>query len=318
MEPTSWHSYPKSLNLGHKLVDDVLDGEVIVQEKVDGSQFSFGVFDGELRARSKGGPLIIDEPETMFAKAIETVKRLAPRLTNGWTYRGEYLQKPKHNALAYDRVPNQHVILFDINVAEADYLPYETVATEAHRLGLEVVPCLYKGITTSLDFIRSLLETTSVLGGQKIEGVVIKNYRRFTADGHPKFAKFVSSDFKEVHRSAWKEANPGQNDIIERLIRGLRTPARWNKAIQHLREDGKLTESAKDIGPLILEIKHDTFVECKPEIMEALMSWAWPDIARGVIRGFPEWYKERLVFGPDAASVTTANGANVESHPDAH
>lgn len=311
MEPTSWHSYPKSLNLGHKLVDDVLDGEVCVEEKVDGSQFSFGIFDGELRARSKGGPLLFDAPEKMFTRALETVTNLAPLLRNGWTYRGEYLSKPKHNALAYDRTPAQNVILFDINIAEADYLPYAAKADEARRLGLEVVPCLFQGTTTSLDFIRSLLETVSCLGGQKVEGVVIKNYRKYSVDGHPKFAKFVSADFKEVHRSAWKESNPGQNDILERLIRGLRTPARWNKAIQHLREAGKIADSHQDIGPLILEIKRDTREECMEEVKEVLFQWAWPDVARGVIRGFPEWYKELLVSGPLETGLSLGDSAPV-------
>lgn len=41
---TSWHSYPKSLNVGHKLAEKLFDGPVVIQEKVDGSQFSFGVF----------------------------------------------------------------------------------------------------------------------------------------------------------------------------------------------------------------------------------------------------------------------------------
>ena len=37
------HSYPDVYELGHKIVSDVLNGHVLVQEKVDGSQISFGV-----------------------------------------------------------------------------------------------------------------------------------------------------------------------------------------------------------------------------------------------------------------------------------
>ena len=67
----SWHSYPKVWNLGHPSVDEIFKDDVIVEEKVDGSQFSFGRFqyeDGEtrLRIRSKGCEMILDAPQKMF------------------------------------------------------------------------------------------------------------------------------------------------------------------------------------------------------------------------------------------------------------
>jgi hypothetical protein len=65
--------------------------------------------------------------------------------------------------------------------------------------------------------------------------------------------------------------------------------------VQHLREAGQLQGAVQDIGPLIQEIPRDVEKECKPEIMEALWKWAWPHIKRAVTRGFPEWYKEKLL-----------------------
>lgn len=35
---TSWHSYPKLYAMGHRAIADILLDDVIVQEKVDGSQ----------------------------------------------------------------------------------------------------------------------------------------------------------------------------------------------------------------------------------------------------------------------------------------
>ena len=104
---TSWHSYPSPKAVGHGMIRHLFLDDVTVEEKIDGSQFSMGVFgpDRELRCRSKGAQLNLYAPEKMFIQAIETAKRLAPLLTEGYTYRCEYLQKPKHNALAYDRIP---------------------------------------------------------------------------------------------------------------------------------------------------------------------------------------------------------------------
>ena len=40
-------SYPKVYQLGHKAVLDIFSGPVVIQEKIDGSQFSFGLVGGE-------------------------------------------------------------------------------------------------------------------------------------------------------------------------------------------------------------------------------------------------------------------------------
>jgi len=55
-----------------------------------------------------------------------------------------------------------------------------------------------------------------------------------------------------------------------------------------------LENSPRDIGRLINAIQEDVAKECKEEIMEALWKYAWPNLQRGVIAGFPEWYKEML------------------------
>ena len=55
MKVSTLHSYPSIFNLGHRAVAGLLGGPVIVEEKIDGSQFSFGVtVDGEIVTRSKG------------------------------------------------------------------------------------------------------------------------------------------------------------------------------------------------------------------------------------------------------------------------
>jgi len=131
--PTSWHSPGKIWNLGHRAVKDLFSQSCIVEEKIDGSFFAFGSFDGELRIRSKGAVMIPDAPEGMFKLAAATARRLHEDglLKEGWTYRGEYLMKPKHNALAYDRVPQGNIIIFDILTGEEEYLGWQDKYNEA-------------------------------------------------------------------------------------------------------------------------------------------------------------------------------------------
>jgi len=307
----SWGSYPKIYNIGHVYLADYFDSPVQVEEKVDGSQFSFGVFNGEIKVRSRGQELITDAPEKLFTRAVETVRTLAPMLRSGWTYRGEYLAKPKHNVLAYDRAPNLNIIIFDINRGQESYLSYEEKKAEAERLGLEVVPLIYQGMITSPEQFLQFMETISVLGGQKIEGVVVKNYSKMGPDKKVLLAKYVSEAFKEVHKVEWKVQNPNKGDIMQLLAAKYKTDSRRHKAIQHLREAGILTDSPKDIGALIKEVQKDTMEECKEEIIQELYRWAKPQLMRMIVAGLPEWYKEELVksqkFGTEAAMQEIAD-----------
>lgn len=291
-------SYNKIYNIGNKAIDGIFDDDIILQEKVDGSQISFGVSSTEktLMARSKGAILNFLVPEKMFVLGLEAIKELEPLLKPGYIYRGEYLAKPKHNTLFYSRIPNKHIVLFDIDAGDQHYLSPEEVEEEAKRIGLESVPCFYKGKVENYDMFRTLVDTQiSFLGGAKIEGVVCKNYTKFGIDKKIMMGKFVSEEFREAHKTEWKTTSPNHGDIIQVLSSKYKTVARWNKAIQHLKEAGNLTTSLKDIPLIMKETQEDIKLECKDEIMEFLFEWAWPKIARNCIHGIPEYYKEYLI-----------------------
>lgn len=289
------NSYPSIYAVGHKAIRDIFDSDVVIEEKVDGSQFSFGVGDnGELHCRSKGAQIVIDAPEKMFARAVETVKEIQHLLVSNWIYRCEYLQKPKHNTLAYKRVPKKYLILFDVMTGLEEYLLPADKASEATRIKLEVVPTVFQGRITEIDMLNELLERKSILGGCTIEGVVIKNYTQFTHEKKIAIAKYVSEKFKEKHSQNWKKSNPSANDIVQLLIATYRNETRWEKAVQHLRDEGKLECSPRDIGALIREIPIDVLKECEDEIKDRLFKHFWPKVRRGITAGLPEWYKEQL------------------------
>src|SRR3990167_7391414 len=173
MIETSWHSYPQIFALGHKAIEGIFEDSVIVQEKVDGSQISFGVFgeERELKVRSKGAQLNLLAPEGMFIRAIDSIRNFEHKLVQDWTYRGEYLAKPKHNALPYDRVPSGNIVLFDINSFFESYLPYPLVVEEGQNLGLETVPLVQDGKVEDITVFRLWLDRPSFLGGEPVEGV---------------------------------------------------------------------------------------------------------------------------------------------------
>jgi len=169
---------------------------------------------------------------------------------------------------------------------------------EFARIGLECVPCFMNEETiTDIEAIKALLAETSILGGQLIEGVCIKNYHRCTPDKKILIGKYVSKTFKELHGRDWAKGNPKSGDIVQTIIEDIRTPARWAKGVQHLREAGKLTDSNQDIALLFQEIPADIKKELEGRIKDELFKWAWPKISRGAMAGMPEWYKELLAAG---------------------
>ena len=305
-EQVNIHSYSSIYNIGHRALADLFDGDVTVEEKCDGSQFSFKFEDGELTCRSKGKDQSPGRTDQMFELAVESVKDLD--LVVGWTYRGEYLSKPKHNTLSYGRVPKLHVVIFDIDAGEESYLSYTAKAEECARLGLEVVPFLFGGTVNNWETLKDLLDRESFLGGTKIEGFVVKNYARFGPDKKVLMGKFVSEAFKEKHGKEWKNSNPGQGDILLRLGEVYRHENRWLKAIQHLRDSGELQDAPQDIGPLLKEINADLLKEETEQIKDALFKWAWPHIGRKATAGFADWYKTRLAESAFQDSVETDEG----------
>ena len=83
--------------------------------------------------------------------------------------------------------------------------------------------------------------------------------------------------------------------MVECLISELTTPARFDKAVQHLQERGELEGSPRDIGKIIIEFKKDLEEECRNYISDKLVAWALPNILRGTSGGIPQWYKEKLM-----------------------
>jgi hypothetical protein len=286
--------YSKIYNLGHRALADFFDGLAIeVTEKVDGSQFSFAMIEGELHFRSRNKAIDASNPG-MFEFGVRSIAERASGLQEGWIYRGEYLSKPKHNTMAYDRTPAGHVVLFGIDVGDQHYLDYTVLQDEAERLGLEAVPHLGYVHKPSMEWLDQALETESFLGGQKVEGIVLKNYRMYDQDKKTLMAKFVSEAFKEKHGKEWKKANPSQGDVLEVLGESLRSEARWEKAVQRLRDDGVLTDTPADIGLLFKTVQQDIVEEEIDHIKETLFKWGWKKISKKTTLGLAEWYKRRL------------------------
>lgn len=289
-------AFPKIFSLGTDYIKDIFMDNVQVTEKIDGSQFAFGKINGHLHLRSKGAFLFTENPEKMFSEAISYIDSIQDRLPEGMVFYTEYLKKPQHNTLKYDRTPKNHLMLFGVmHISQRFHLQTEVYS---ELLGIEHVPVLHYGRVDSPAELKVILERESVLGGAKIEGVVVKNFDRpFLLGGQPipiMAGKYVSESFKEVHRDRWGKEETGKGRL-ETFFDSFKTPARWEKAVQHLRDKGLLSGEPKDIGSLFKEVHQDIESEEKEAIKEFLWNEYNKEIKRKATAGMPEWYKQKLL-----------------------
>lgn len=275
------------------------DGHLIIEEKVDGSQGRItidenGVILTGSRNVENGFQLLHDNAQEIF-------KGMKADPTEVIQVFGEYLAKPKQNAIAYERVPNHNFVIFDV-IVNGIYLDREEKERFAFNVGLEVVPLLWKGEGKDFtDEIREkLLKTKSFLGHQagydRIEGIVIKNYgklfdERFSdLSGKHMCIKAVNESFQEKN----KVENPGQGDKIENLMASMCSETRWKKSIAHANEDGLLVNHMKDMAILAPMIIKDIFEEEKEYIKDELWKIFSGKLKGRAIRGLPEFYMKHL------------------------
>jgi len=289
-------AFTKIFAIGTDYIRDIFNEEVEITEKIDGSQFDFGKIDGKLYMRSKGAMLFLENPEKMFSEGISYVESIQDRLPEGKVFYCEYMKKPKHNTLKYIRIPNNHLMLF--SVMDIQKQSFEASVGWDGVLGIEHVPVIHCGKIESASELTDLLKKESVLGGVSIEGVVVKNYlRQFLLGGQPMplmAGKFVSESFKEVNRERWGAEEKGKSRM-ETFFESFRTPARWEKAVQHLQEKGELDNEPKDIGKLFKEVQTDLEAEEKEAIKEFLWREFSGEIKRKASAGMAEWYKNKLM-----------------------
>jgi hypothetical protein len=294
-------AFPKIFALGTDYVSKIADNEVEITEKIDGSQFSFGKIDGNLMKRSKGCMIFDGENNKMFNLATDYVDSISDKIPDNTIFYCEYLQKPKHNSLTYERIPKNNLILYGVCDQTDKFISsYEELVKFAELIDIEVVPLLYKGNIElkNIEFFDQLLDKESTLGKAKIEGFVVKNYEQaFLLGGQPiplMSAKYVSENFKEVHRNTWGVENESKSKWAL-FCEGYKTEARWLKSVQHLKEKGLLENSPKDIGNLINEVKSDIEIEEREIIKEFLWKEYSDELLRKASNGLPEWYKRYLI-----------------------
>jgi hypothetical protein len=289
-------SYPKIFAIGTDYIRDLFKGPVEVTEKLDGSQFCFGKdIEGNFYMRSKGAQIFSELSDKTFLPAVTHVLSIQDMIPKDIVFYCETLARPKHNTLKYEKIPKNNLYLFGVSDYYGSNFGF-IMSDWADKLNIDCANIFHVGYVEDINQLKSFLEKDSYLGGCKIEGFVVKNYDQpFLLGGQPipvMAGKLVSELFKEVHREKWADGQPkGKWELFKE---SYRTEARWQKAIQHARDDGWLENVPQDIGKLLKSIQQDIIDEEKEIIKDFLWKEFGQEVLRKATAGFPEWYKEKL------------------------
>lgn len=300
--PNVIKSYPRIHQPHHREALKAVGHPVVIQEKYDGSQISFGIIDGKLEIKSHHKRIDLDQPG-MFAKAVDTIKALHKNhyLVRDYVYRGEYLSKPKHNTLTYGRVPDGYIVLYDIEFGNGSnkFSGSRYVAAEAQRLGLEpavthaIDDCWVEGVFDQNSIRQNFWDRESSLGG-KAEGFVVKCYSVLDCQDKVLMVKYVNPEFSEKHQGDWKKRHPNKKDILAYIVGEFNKEAIYKKAVQNLNEQGLLKKEVCDIGPLVKEIYTDFANEQSEVCKQLLWDHFGETITKMLVGNFAKWYKDEL------------------------
>jgi len=272
--------YPKILHIGAPLVETVFFEEIELSEKCDGSQCRVNLTNEFVATGSKNQNVAdygMFEIAHNYSKVIheETEWR---QFGDDITLFCEFLKSPKHNTISYDRVPLNNLYLFGALV-DGVHMKTDDLNDIAKCFDIDPPNIMYEGNVESAEELKEFMTHESYLGGSLVEGVVIKNYNR-TYDplqvhsqafiGYPMCAKFVREDFKAANAKRWNtlDRKKGVDAIVEMFFVG----EMFQKTIQHLRDEGKITYTKKDLQYLIPEFFDDLMDEKKDAMTRMIMA----------------------------------------------
>jgi hypothetical protein len=191
--------------IGATEVQGIELGECFVFPKIDGTNSSLWVSDGELQAGSRNRLLSLESDNAGFftwAQLQENLKRFFAEFPDYRLY-GEWLVP--HSLKTYRSEAWRKFYVFDITDDDSEnprHIPYNDYQPILNRFGIDYIPPICQINNGSYEqFINQLLKNVFLIedGKGTGEGIVIKNYDYRNKFGRQTWAKIVTSEFKETH-----------------------------------------------------------------------------------------------------------------------
>lgn len=248
-------------------VEGIEHGTTFVFPKIDGTNSSVWLDnDGIVQCGSRNRQLALDKDNAGFCAYINTQDNIKQCVIDNPSLRlfGEWLCP--HSLKTYKDDAWRHFYVFDVmkqcDDGEECYLPYDEYKPIMDKYNIDYIPPICVLENGTYDSYADQLKKNVFLiqdGKGCGEGVVIKNYDYKNKFGHIKWAKIVTSEFKEKHAHEMGHTDKpilGKSMVEETIINKYVTSALCEKVKSKIIEDNK-EWSSKCIPMLLNMVYYD-------------------------------------------------------------
>lgn len=271
--------YPE-IELLHRVPDIMQEPEVVVTEKLHGTNTRFGWVDGRFRVggRNEEFDLETSAPSSGYGfvgwvrttDLVRRVKELAEFLNAEVIFYGEWFGPGVQKGVVYAQ--DKQLRIFDVCIND-DLVGWDEVVQFTERVGLKTVPLLYRGkpdreVLDGKQTIPSAIAYENGVGSEENigEGVVVKPsrmHRNFYNDWV--IAKHKSPKFSE--RKSLSEGKPklATPESATAFVEEFFTLQRLEHVLTNMRASGVDVTAPSATGQIIRGMYGDVLKESKPE-----------------------------------------------------
>lgn len=216
--------YQKVARYGTTDVEGIEIGQCVIFPKIDGTNGSVWLENGEIKAGSRNRELSLEKDNAGFYAHILENEAIQSYLRKHPTHRlyGEWLVP--HSLKTYRDDTWRKFYVFDVCEDVDDdvkYIPYNEYQGLLEEYGINYIPPLATVNNGSYEQFIPYLDKNDFLirdGKGNGEGIVIKNYDFRNKFGRQVWAKIITSEFKEKHKKVMGDPDISNENIIEEKI----------------------------------------------------------------------------------------------------
>jgi hypothetical protein len=292
---SEYKKYPKIHRLGKEETDGILDGEFVVQEKVDGANCSIFWHEGKVRCGTRTR-MLPEEPEegnfNIFQEAVNANVLLKEWLeaNQDKILYGEWLVR---HTITYPDEAYKKIYLFDVYDKTNDtWADQSQVKMVAEALGLEYPHIFAEGKLTQKQIEDFVGKSNIAPAG---EGVVLKHDGFVNKFGDHVYAKVVHEKFKESNAIVFGGNNKHSDTYYEMyVVNKYCTVARVQKIMQKLQAETDKRLDMEHTSRVAGSCYHDMLTEEIWEISKKVPELNFRKLQGLCHRKFIQIYKDIL------------------------
>lgn len=227
-------------------VESIEVGKCYIFPKIDGTNSSCWLKDGELHCGSRNRELTLENDNAGFYAMILKDEKIMAYLKAHPNHRlfGEYLVP--HTIRTYRDDAWKRFYIFDVAIDNdersggLEYIPYEIYQPLLEEFELEYLAPLRVVNNGDLKYFEHCLDINDYLikDGEGVgEGIVIKNYDFYNRYGRQVWAKMVRAEFRERHHKSMGAPESDQNPIEKQIVDRYITEALVEKEFEKIRNE---------------------------------------------------------------------------------